>query len=128
MLTQGENKMIYEIITTITIIVVGYVAYRLYKKSKDIEAELKKTIFALRSAYVKFGKTFEQFAPFTKDFTEEEKNGFIFLGMPIDGVIFGKDKIKFIEIKTGESQLSTKQKKIKKMISQGSVEFQEIRY
>ena len=106
----------------------GYFAYMLYKKSKFLTKELKNTTFALRSAYVKFGKTFEQFAPFTKDFTEEEKNNFIFLGMPIDGVIFGDDKIKFIEIKTGEAQLSVKQKKIRKMIENGLVEFQEVRY
>lgn len=98
------------------------------KKNKDIESELKKTTFALRSAYVKFGKTFEQFVPFTKNFTQEEKNGFIFLGMPIDGIIFGQDKIKFIEIKTGEAQLSGKQRKIKKMVENGQVEFQEVRY
>ena len=48
--------------------------------------------------------------------------------MPIDGVIFGKDKIKFVEIKTGESQLSGKQKKIRKMIENGQVEFMEVRY
>lgn len=120
--------MVIEIITTAVTIVVGYIAYRLYNKSKDLESELKKTTFQLRSAYVKFGKTFEQFVPFTKDFTQEEKNGFVFLGMPIDGVIFGEDKIKFIEIKTGASQLSGKQKRIKKMIENGQVEFMEVRY
>ena len=93
-----------------------------------MQSELKKTTFALRSAYVKFGKTFEQFVPFTKDFTQEEKNGFIFLGMPIDGVIFGEDSIKFVEIKTGEAKLSSKQKKIKSMINDGKVEFMEVRY
>ena len=120
--------MIYKIITTIGIIAIGYFAYRLYRKLKNSEAELKKITFALRSAYVKFGKTFEQFAPFTKKFTEDDRNNFIFLGIPIDGVIFGKDKIKFVEIKTGESQLSGKQKRIKKMISRGEVEFTEVRY
>jgi predicted Holliday junction resolvase-like endonuclease len=116
------------VITTLIAIILVYIAYRLHKKSKHLESELKKTIFSLRSAYVKFGKTFEQFVPFTKDFTQEEKNGFVFLGMPIDGVIFGEDKIKFIEIKTGESQLSGKQKRIKKMINEGKVEFMEVRY
>ncbi len=48
--------------------------------------------------------------------------------MPIDGVIFGDDMIKFIEIKTGNAQLSSKQKKIKKMIENNQVEFKEVRY
>lgn len=119
--------MIIQIIT-IGIIAISYFAYKLYKKSKHLESELKKTTFSLRSAYVKFGKTFEQFAPFTKNFTQEEKNGFTFLGMPIDGIIFGDDTIKFVEIKTGDSQLSAKQKKIRKMIENGQVEFMEVRY
>ncbi len=120
------------VITTVIIIIgilaISYIAYKLYMKSRNLEIELKQATFSLRSAYVKFGKTFEQFAPFTKDFTEEEKNGFIFLGMPIDGIIFGEDKIKFIEIKTGESQLSGKQKKIKRMVENGQIEFVEVRY
>jgi predicted Holliday junction resolvase-like endonuclease len=120
--------MITTIITTAGILAASYIAYKLYKKSKDLEAQLKQSTFNLRSAYVKFGKTFEQFAPFTKDFTEEEKNRFTFLGMPIDGVIFGDDKIKFIEIKTGNSQLSAKQKKIRTMVENGLVEFKELRY
>lgn len=116
------------IITTAATLAAVYLAYRLHKKSKDLESQLKKSTFSLKSSYIKFGKTFEQFAPFTKNFTQEEKNNFIFLGCPIDGVIFGEDKIKFIEIKTGESQLSGKQKRIRKMIETGRVEFMEVRY
>lgn len=106
----------------------GYIIHRLYKNLKQKDSEIKKYKFDIRSAYVKFGKTFEHFAPFTKDFTEEEKQGFIFLGMPIDGVIFDQDKITFVEIKTGESTLSQKQKKIKNLVNQGKVEFREVRY
>lgn len=127
-LKEKNNMVITITIATIGIAAIGYLAYKLHKKSKDLEAQLKKAIFSLRSAYVKFGKTFEQFAPFTKDFTQEEKNGFTFLGMPIDGVIFGDDMIKFVEIKTGEAQLSAKQKKIKRMVENGQVEFMEVRY
>ncbi len=116
------------VITILIAIILSYFVYRLQKKSKELGSELKKANFNLRSAYVRFGKTFEQFAPFTKDFTQEEKNGFTFLGMPIDGIIFGEDTIKFVEIKTGESQLSSKQKKIKKMVEKGQIEFMEVRY
>lgn len=126
-----EKNKVAIIITTIGLILIVYLIIKVKKmvtKNKQLESELKKVTFSLRSAYVKFRKTFEQFAPFTKNFTEEEKNGFIFLGCPIDGVIFGEDKIKFIEIKTGESQLSGKQKKIRKLIENNQVEFQEVRY
>ncbi len=48
--------------------------------------------------------------------------------MPIDLIAFDKDTIKFIEVKTGQSQLSPKQKYIKKQIEEGRVEFKEVRY
>ena len=41
---------------------------------------------------------------------------------------FDEDTIKFIEVKTAQSQLSPKQRKIKKQIEDGKVEFLEVRY
>ena len=120
--------MIYEIITTAGVLALGYISYRLYEKGKDLNAEIKRYKYGIKSAYVKFGKTFEQFAPFTKKFTDEEKNKFIFLGCPIDGVIFDEDKVTFVEIKTGNSMLSAKQQNIKNLINQGKVEFREVRF
>jgi predicted Holliday junction resolvase-like endonuclease len=125
---KEKNKYVWQITTTLGIIGLVIIWRLMSKKVRQLKSELKKSAFAIKSAYIKFGKTFEHFAPFTKDFTQEEKNGFIFLGCPIDGVIFGQDKIKFIEIKTGEAQLSAKQRKIKEMINQGKVEFMEVRY
>lgn len=125
---KEKNKMIYEIITTAGVLALGYLSYRLYEKIKERNSEIKRYKFGIRSAYVKFGKTFEQFAPFTKKFTDEEKEKFIFLGCPIDGVIFNQDKITFVEIKTGNSMLSPKQQGIKNLINQGKVEFKEVRY
>lgn len=120
--------MIYEIITTAGVLVLGYVSYRLYEKVKEANSEIKRYKYGIKSAYVKFGKTFEQFAPFTNKFTDEEKNKFVFLGCPIDGVIFDEDKITFVEIKTGNSMLSGKQNKIKKLVNEKKVEFREVRF
>ena len=83
--------------------------------------------FNLRSAYVKFGKTFEHFAPFTNNFPGN-KETFVFMGMPIDGICFDEDSVKFIEIKTGNAKLSSKQERIKKLIEDKKVEFKEVRY
>ena len=97
------------------------------KSHKKLEMELKQTQSKLKSAYVKFGKSFEHFVPFTKKF-EGDLEKTIFLGMPIDFICFDKDAIKFIEVKTGESKLSPKQNLIKKQIEQGKVKFMEVRY
>ena len=72
----------------------------------------------------------EQFAPFTKAF---EKLGwdpqeFKFLGRPVDGVQFQEDEIIIVEFKTGNSQMSDKQKHIKELVEQRKVRFEEIRF
>ena len=108
-------KMIIEITLTIGMLILGYAVHRLYKNIKQKDSEIKKYKFEIKSAYVKFGKTFEHFAPFSKDFTEEERRGFIFVGMPIDGVIFDEDKITFVEVKSGKSQLSKMRTKLESL-------------
>jgi len=48
--------------------------------------------------------------------------------MPIDGISFDDDSIKFIEIKTGTSQLNKKQRKIRDLIKNKKVEWHELRF
>lgn len=52
---------------------------------------------------------------------------FRFLGNPIDGVQFEEDKIIFMEFKTGSSQLSQNQKRIREIVDKKRVEFEEFR-
>jgi len=116
--------MIIEI-TTITIELI--VIYWLFKRNNRLVGDMKILDFKLRSAYVKFGKSFEHFVPFIKNFPADKEKT-VFLGMPIDFISFDDDKIRFIEVKTGQSSLSSKQKRIKRMIENKQVEFQEVRY
>lgn len=92
-----------------------------------LEEELAKHKYYLRSAYRKCGRVFQQFAPFTKEFPGP-KDRFVFIGQPIDGIIFGDDLITFVEIKTGDAELSESQKRIRTQIEQGKVNFREVRY
>lgn len=110
---------------------IAYGVWKLYSHYKGklffLEEELNKHKYALKSAYVKFGKLFEHFAPFTKIFPADMEK-FIFLGQPIDGIAFEDNKIVFIEIKTGNARLSQKQEQIKKLVEENKVEFKEVRY
>lgn len=119
-----------QIITIIIGIIAGFFIWKLYQKSnqlQELQGELKSSNSLLKSLRVKFGKSFEHFAPFTKIFPGDKDNA-VFMGMPIDYISFDLDTIKFIEIKTGNAQLSPKQKRIKKQIENGEVEFKEVRY
>lgn len=82
--------------------------------------------FQLRSQSVKHGRTMEQLAPFSRGYPYDPR-GFRFIGDPIDGVQFNDDRVVFIEFKTGNAQLSERQRKIRDNIEKKRVEFMEIR-
>jgi len=87
---------------------------------------VKKVSFAKSSLASKYGKMTEQFMPFLEHYPYDAQN-FRFLGTPIDGVQFNDDEIVFIEFKTAQSQLSTKQRTARDIISHKRVRFEEIR-
>ena len=72
----------------------------------------------------------EHFAPFIEIFQRLVWNirEFKFLGRPIDGIQFEEDEIIIVEFKTGDSNMSPKQRRIKALIEEGKVRFQEIRF
>ena len=46
-----------------------------------------------------------------------------FIGDPIDFIHFDDDKITLVEVKSGKSQLSKKQREIRDLVKAGKVEF-----
>ena len=103
------------------------------EKELDLIEELKKARkdSKFRSSAVNWGKSIEHFVPFMTKFPLPPED-VVFLGMPIDYVGFTdtesskKCKVHFIEVKSGVSFMSTKQKNIKKAIEEGRIEFHEI--
>lgn len=123
------------LITTliITILILSFFLIKIYKNSNDIikeleESELKytKLLSQKKSSEVRLGQISENLAPFLKEFKYNPKETH-FIGMPIDYIIFEEDRIIFLEIKSGESTLSVKQKNIKKLILEGKVIWDEMR-
>lgn len=84
-----------------------------------------------RSGAVQWGKTIEHFVPFMTKFPVPAED-VVFLGMPIDYVGFThtgsptKCEVHFIEVKSGNAFLMSKQKNIKKAIKEGRVYWHEI--
>jgi predicted Holliday junction resolvase-like endonuclease len=72
------------------------------------------------------GQIAENMAPFLKDFKYDPKSCH-FLGQPIDYIIYGDDEVVFVEVKSGEAKLSSKQRKIRENISNGNVRFEVFR-
>lgn len=104
--------------------------------AKDVAHEIEKAKVhqnsKFKSSAVNWGFCIENFVPFTDTFPipPEDVN---FLGKPIDYVGFTNTNSKtgcevhFIEVKSGKSFLSQKQKNIKKAIEEGRVRWHEVR-
>jgi predicted Holliday junction resolvase-like endonuclease len=79
-----------------------------------------------KSSETRIGQVYEQMAPFLDGFKHNPKDSH-FLGQPIDYVIFEEDKIVFLEVKYGKSQLSPKQEAIKRLVEGKKVVWEELR-
>jgi len=93
------------------------------KEQQELKA---KVTSQKKSSEVRLGHIAETLAPFLDQF-EFKPEECSFLGQPIDYVSFGQDDITFIEVKSGNSQLSSKQRKIRDQIKNGKVKWKEVR-
>ena len=104
----------------------------LEKEAKTIREDAIK-----RSALVRSGKILEKLVPFLADF-KYDPHDVRWLGDPIDLVIFDGytrnrktaeelQRIVFVEVKSGESSLTKAQKKIRQLIEDGKVGWDEFR-
>ncbi len=99
--------------------------YYFYKRSRDFEGRLQQLRFDKNSQSVRYGKTVEQWIPFSNNFPFSRQD-FRFIGTPVDGIAFEKDKIVFVEFKAADSKLSEKQKHIKELVQNKKVEWFEL--
>jgi predicted Holliday junction resolvase-like endonuclease len=90
------------------------------------EKELAQLKSQQQSKSVRLGNLTETVLPLHLDFPYDYK---LLRPMfqPIDYIYFGEDKIVFLEVKMGTSQLSEKQKNIRRLIQEGRVYFEEHR-
>lgn len=94
-------------------------------KLKEKEEKQKKLINQKKSSEVLTGKVVEQIAPFLDGFKHDPRNA-RFIGAPIDYIIFDDEEIIFLEVKSRNSTLTSKQKKIKNQINSGKVRWEEL--
>ena len=114
-------EIIFGIMIVILVIVVAF----LFEKNQSLLLRVNQLSFAKSSQSVKYGKMSEQWIPLSEQFPFDSHQ-FRFLGSPIDGVAFEEDQIVFCEFKANTSQLSDKQKKIKKLVEEKKVSWLEL--
>ena len=86
------------------------------------QEQYKKLIGQKKSSEVRTGKITEQISPFLADYPLDPATA-RFIGEPLDFIHFDEDKITFVEVKSGKSQLSKKQRVLRDLIVAGKVEF-----
>jgi|FaiFalDrversion2_1042247.scaffolds.fasta_scaffold00044_3 predicted Holliday junction resolvase-like endonuclease len=137
--------MLEEILLTIIIVLLGLVFYLIYKNNEwklKFEQKVKEWVekeekriredAINRSARALSGKTLEKLIPFLDRF-KHNPHDVRWLGDPIDLIVFdgysedNPQKITFLEIKSGNSKLTSKQNKIKELIEKKKVEWEEFR-
>jgi len=100
---------------------------------KEKQEQLIRQDAIQRSLAVTIGKVTEHFIPYLPDFSYNPKDA-RFIGSPIDFIVFdglndGEVKnIVFIEFKTGDSTLSTRERRIRDAVQSGKVLWKELRY
>ena len=77
-----------------------------------------------RSLSAAYGRITEQWFPLMDRYPYDSAN-FRFLGTPVDGVQFEEDKIVFVEFKSHRSELSSAQKRLRKLVETGKVYWEE---
>lgn len=111
------------------IVVLLFILYLVYRRLVSSQEKYTDLEFIYKSTAVKHGQHWEQFVPFMDDFAKvAQRENFVFIGMPIDGISFDDDAIKFIEVKTGKSQLNKKQQQVKQQVQNKHVQWIELRF
>lgn len=108
------------------VLLLGLAAFFLLRKIFSLEQRISDLLFDKSSSAVRFGKMSEQLMPFSGKVPFEPTN-FRFIGSPIDGIAFEEDSIVFCEFKSGGAVLSERQKKIKKLVEEKKIKWQELR-
>lgn len=102
----------------------------LESKLAETQAEEKKQKGRAQSAHTTKGQILEKWCPFI-DHPQIEPHwkpkDWSFMGNPIDYIVWDENGIVFLDVKSGKSQLTKKQRMIRDLIRAGNVEWREIR-
>ena len=118
------------------LLLLGIASFSRHKNGKKLAITLealseangayKKLLSQKKSSEVLVGLVTEQLAPLMKEFEYDTREA-RFIGNPIDYVVFAENEIAIIEVKSQNSQLTAKQRKIRDLVKSGKVVWKEIR-
>lgn len=105
------------------LVAAGLMMWAYEKRIKSILRDKELLLSQKKSSEVRLGQISEQLAPMLEGFKYDPKKAH-FIGNPIDYIIFEEDEIVILEVKSGESRMTKKQRDIRDMINNGKVRFE----
>ena len=99
----------------------------LRRRLQVVKALLEREKSQRRSISASYGRITEQWFPLMDRYPYDSQN-FRFLGTPIDGIQFEQDKVVLIEFKSNNAELSTVQRRIKQLVKEGKVTWEEYHF
>ena len=128
-----SNAVAALVIVAILLPIVVYLAMRLkFERWKARYTREIRQDAVQRSQGVTVGKVYEQLVPHLPDFRWNPKDA-RFIGAPVDFLVFdglndgAVRSVVFVEVKTGQSGLSTRERLVRDAILRGQVEWYELR-
>ncbi len=116
----------WEIVLGILVLIFAGLAFFLWQRVQELAEYANGLQFSKQSQSVKYGKMSEQWIPLSDAFPYDREK-FHFLGNPIDGIAFLEDRIVFCEFKSNTARLSSTQERIKDLVRNKKVEWNEFR-
>lgn len=89
----------------------------------QLKEKFDKKVSGEKSEQVRLGHIGESLIPFLKEFPYNPKD-LKALFQPVDYICFSPEEVIFLEVKTGDSQLSEKQRNIRNLINAGKVRWE----
>jgi len=97
------------------------------RRARRLREELEDETYHRQSLSTTYGRITEQWFPLM-DAYPYDPQGFRFLGSPVDGIQFEEDRVVIVEFKTNRSRLSENQKRIKRLVEEGHVYWEEFHF
>ena len=108
------------------VIIAMIIAIISFIKLRSQKTDYRKLLSQKKKSEVNLGYISEKLAPFLDGFNYDP-NRLIFIGKPIDYIHFGEEEITFIEVKSGNSRLTKGQRKIRNLVKENKIKWDEYR-
>lgn len=124
---KGQMMQTLALYASLAFLIPMIYSVHLRRRLLVVKAQLEREKTQRRSISASYGKITEQWFPLMDRYPYDSQN-FRFLGTPIDGVQFEEDKVILIEFKTNQAELSTVQRRIKQLVKEGKVTWEEFHF